>query len=201
LIAIAEDEGESPLVRANAVGYLRNYSSTRAVASLFAAVKSTEPVIRSTALSSLALSAGTGSGTPARSAFLGALDDPRRLVRLSGLASLVNAGGGPPGPDDEARLRRVSREYAAKARLYPDDAKIQGELGIVELLSGEFDRAADALLDSLGLDPDRPSTRFMLALARLGAGRVDEASALLRAVPPSDPYYVAALERLKTLSR
>jgi len=40
----------------------------------------------------------------------------------------------------------------------------------------------------------------MLALARLGQGRVDDASRLLRAVTPSDPYYVSAQERLKKLA-
>ena len=200
LIAIAEDAGETPLVRANALGYLRDYANPRAVATLLAAVNAKEPVIRSTALASLALAADTGSGGAARAAFLRALDDPRRLVRLSGLTSLIRAGGEPPGPDEIARIRTGSRELAVKAQLYPDDAKVQSEFGIVELLCGEFDRAADALFTSLGLDPDRPITRFMLALARLGQGRVDDASRLFRAVPPSDPYYVSAQERLKKLA-
>jgi predicted CXXCH cytochrome family protein len=200
LIAIAEDEGETPLVRANALGYLRDYANPRAVTTLLAAVNAKEPVIRSTALSSLALAADTGSGGPARAAFLRALDDPRRLVRLSGLTSFIKAGGEPPGPDEIARIRGGSREFAVKAQLYPDDAKVQSEFGIVELLCGEFDRAADALVTSLDLDPDRPITRFMLALARLGQGRVDDASRLFRAVPPSDPYYLSAQERLKKLA-
>ena len=49
-------------------------------------------------------------------------------------------------------------------------------------------RAADALQISVGLEPDRPSSRFLLALARLGQRRVDEARALLKQVPPADPY-------------
>jgi hypothetical protein len=54
---------------------------------------------------------------------------------------------------------------------------------------------------SLGLEPDRPSTTFLLALARLGQGRSEDARALLNAVPRSDPYYPAAQARLKTLPR
>jgi predicted CXXCH cytochrome family protein len=201
LIAIAEDERESPFVRANALGYLRDYANPRAVATLLAAANAREPVIRSTALSTLARAADSGSTSAARAAFLRALGDPLRLIRLSGLTSFISAGGEPPGPDEIVRLRHVSPEFAAKAQLYPDDAKMQSEFGIVELLCGEFDRAADALVISLDLDPERPTTRFMLALARLGQGRVDDASALLRAVPPSDPYYPSAQARLKTLPR
>ena len=57
----------------------------------------------------------------------------------------------------------------------------------------------DALQISMGLEPDQPSVRFLLALARLGQRRVDEARALLKQVPPADPYFKLAQERLKQL--
>jgi Flp pilus assembly protein TadD len=93
----------------------------------------------------------------------------------------------------------VSGEFAAKARLYQDDATVQGDLGVVHLLAGEFDLAANALVNSRWLEPNRPATTFLLALARLGQQRVDEARALLKHVPSSDPYYGTAQERLKKL--
>ena len=132
---------------------------------------------------------------------LAALDDPRRAVRLSALAALVNAAGGRFDSADEVRFRRVGDEFAAKAALYPDNARIQGELGLVRILSGNFDRAAEALTVTLGLEPDRPSATFLLALARLGQGRNEDARALLNAVPRTDPYYAAAQEQLRTLAR
>ena len=222
LIAIAGDESQGPLVRANAVGYLRNYGDARAVTALVAAAKAREPAIRSAAILSLKLSpdtvtasqrqrstdrshaagatdAGERTGGAARATILGALDDPRRSVRLSALVSLINVGGEPPGAEDEERFRRVSHEFAAKARLYEDNARIQGDLGVVHLLAGESDLAADALLNSFGLEPDRPSTRFLLALARIGQQRYEDARVLLRQVPPSDPYHATAQERLKKL--
>jgi thioredoxin-like negative regulator of GroEL len=84
--------------------------------------------------------------------------------------------------------------------LSPDNGRIQAELGVVRLLSGDVDGAADALVNSRALEPDRQTTTFLLAMARLGQHRVDDARALLAAVPPSDPYYKAAQERLKTLA-
>ena len=204
LIAIAKDDREGPLIRANAVGYLRNYTDARAVTAILAAAKAEQPAIRSTAILSLKLSPhavadGQRTGGAARATLLGALDDPHRAVRLSALVSLINVGGEPFSSEDEKRFRRVSQEFAAKARLYQDDSTAQFDLGIVHLLAGEFDLAANALVNSLDLEPKRPSTTFMLALARLGQQRVDKARALLKQVPSSDPYYGTARERLKKL--
>jgi tetratricopeptide (TPR) repeat protein len=205
LIAIAADDRQGPLIQANALGYLRNYAGDRAVAALLAAAKAEHPAIRSTAFLSLKLPpnavAGPRSGVATRSSLIGALDDPRRSVRLSALVSLINVGGEPLTGDDEKRFLRVSREFAAKARLYQDNATIQANLGAVHLLGGEFDLAAAALQNSAGLEPDRPSTTFLLALARLGQRRFEDARALLAQVPSSDPYYKTAQERLKQLGQ
>jgi predicted CXXCH cytochrome family protein len=203
LIAIAADDRQGPRIQANAVGYLRNYADQRAVAALIAAAAAAQPVIRATALLSLKLPpnapAGPRTGAAVRATLLGALDDPRRAVRLSSLVSLINVGGEPLGLDDAKRFRRVGREFAAKARLYEDNATVQGDLGVIALLSGEVDLAASALVNSVALEPERPSATFLLALARLGQQRLDEARTLLKRVPRSDPYYAAAQDRLKQL--
>jgi hypothetical protein len=136
----------------------------------------------------------------ARSAVLAALDDPQRTVRIAALVSLINLGGSPLGRVDEDRFRRVGREFARMERLYQDDAGFERDLGVVHLLGGELDLAADALQLSLGLEPSRPSARFLLAVTRLGQHRFDDARALLLQVPSSDPYYRSAQERLKTLN-
>jgi predicted CXXCH cytochrome family protein len=199
LIAMAEDTHEAPWARANAVGYLRGYTSAAASKALLAAAQSADPLVRSTALAGLPAAFTAANKESLRAALLAGLDDPRRAVRLSALAALVNAGAGRFDAGDESRFRRVSDEFAAKAALYPDNARIQNELGLVSVLGGNFDRAATALEVSLGLERDRPSTTFLLALARLGQGRNDDARALLNAVPRTDPYYAAAQERLKAL--
>jgi len=204
LIAIANDDREGPLSRANAVGYLRNYTDARAVTAILAAAKADHPAIRSAAILSLKLTPravenGARTGDAARATLLGALDDQRRGVRLSALASLINIGGEPFSAEDERRFRLVSDEFAARARLSPDNATVQGDLGVVHLLAGDVDLAANAFANSRQLEPNRPSITFLLALARLGQRRVDEARALLQQVPPSDPYYRIAQERLKAI--
>jgi tetratricopeptide (TPR) repeat protein len=136
----------------------------------------------------------------ARTALVAALDDPERSVRISALVSLANSARGQLDLEGEARFRRVSREFADAARLRQDDGSTQRDLGFLQLLVGEFDLAADALLNSQRLEPDRASTGYLLGLARLGQGRLNDAIALLKLVPRSDPSYSSAQERLKQLA-
>ena len=195
LIAIAADDTQGPLIQANAAGYLGSYPDPRAVAALLAAAKAGHPAIRAAAISSL----GRLDIAVSRATLVAALDDPRRAVRIPAFIALFNRGGGPFSPAEDVSVRRVSAEFAARARLDQDDADTQGDLGLAKLLLGEFDLAAEALQISIGLKPDRPSSKFLLALARLGQRRVDEARALLLQVAPSDSSYRAAQERLKQL--
>ena len=198
LIAIAADDTAGPLARANAVGYLRHYADVRAGVALLAAAKAEHPAIRGVAISSLGQR--TTVDDAARSAVLAALDDPQRAVRISALVSLINLAGSPLARADLERFRRVGREFARMERLYQDDAGFERDLGVVHLLGGDLDRAAEALQITLGLEPNRPSARFLLAVTRIGQRRYDDARTLLQQVPSSDPYYRSAQERLKTLA-
>ena len=195
LIAMAADPAEGPMIQANAVGYLANYPDQRAVASLLAAAKAEHPAIRATAVAGL----GRVEAAASRLALMSALDDPRRAVRIPALMSIISRGARPSTAEERIRLRRVGYEFAARADMHQDNASHQRDLGVVRMLTGELDLAAVALQNSLGLDPDGPSARFLLAVARLGQGRIDEARRLLGEVAPSDPSYDAAQDRLKQL--
>ena len=122
-----------------------------------------------------------------------------RAVRIAAIVSLINRGGASLLPGELARFKWVGREFATRARLHEDDASVQRDLGLIELLGGRFDIADKALQISYELAPDQASVKFLLALARLGQRRVDEARTLLKQVLPADPYYMAAQERLKQL--
>jgi len=200
LTAILADEHQGPLVQANAAGYLGRYSDPRAAKALLAAAKAPHPAIRSAAISSLGQQLTAETAEP-RKAILAALIDPQSAVRMAAIVSLINRRGEPLDPGDTARFRFVGTEFAARARLHQDDAVIQRDLGLVQLLSDRFDPAADALQISMGLEPDQPSVKFLLALARLGQRRVDEARTLLKQVPSTDPYFKLAQERLKQLEQ
>jgi predicted CXXCH cytochrome family protein len=199
LIAIARNEGAAPLVRANAVGYLSNYPDGRALAALLNAAGSDQPAIRSTALSGLG--SVKGAEVARRSTLLAALDDPSRAVRIAALTGLINLGGAPPDGVNAARFRRVSLEFAARAHLHEDDAAMQQDLGLVRMLAGDLDPAADALQIALDLDAGRPSLRFLLGMVRFGQRRLDEAATLFRQVAAADPSYAAAQAQLRKLQR
>jgi hypothetical protein len=199
LIAIAADGATAPLIRANAVGYLPNYREGRALAALLAAAKSDQPPIRSAALSGLGVVAGGDAAR--RATLLAALDDPQRAVRIASMMGLINLKGAPPEGADAERFRRVSLEFAARARLYEDDAAMQQDLGLLRMLAGDLDPAGDALQIALGLEADRPSLRFLLGMVRLGQRRLDEARTLFGEVAASDPSYAAAQAQLRRLSK
>jgi predicted CXXCH cytochrome family protein len=199
LLAIAEDQNAGPLIQANAIGYLSKYSDGRALSALVAAAKAAHPAIRSAALS--ALGVVTGDQALRRSTLVAALDDPVRAVRIAALAGLINQAAGPLEGDDRQRFRRVGLELAAVASQHEDDAAMQHDLGLVRMLTGDLETAANALQIAMRLEADRPSVRFLLGMVRLGQGRVDEALTLLRQVPRSDPYYAAAQAQLRKVPR
>ncbi len=200
LAALAADQNAAPLIRANAVGYLREYKDARATATLVAAARADHPAVRAAALAGLGVQA-SAPDPAVRSVLTSALDDERRSVRIAALVALVNARGPALSPQDQARFRRVAREFSTLAALYADDAGFDRDLGTVQLLNGDFNSAAEALQISLRLDPEGPSSRFLLALARLGQRRFDEARELLARVPPSDPSFSSAQRRLNALPK
>jgi len=101
---------------------------------------------------------------------------------------------------ESVTFRRVGEEFAAVAHEHEDDATSQRDLGLLHLLTGNFESADSALANSLALEPLRASTKYLLALAKLGRGQMNEARTLLRQVPQSDPSYKFAQDRLKQLS-
>jgi len=197
LLKMLSDDTQPPLVRANAAGYLAGYPGARSAAALRATAAAAHPALRAVALSTLGSLARESGEAPAT--FARALADPKRAVRLAALIALVNAAGGPLGQEDQSRFRLVTEELTGRARLHQEDAGIQRDFGVAKLLAGEFDAAAAALGISADLNPERPSTLFFLAMARLGQGRTAEAQTLFQRVPPADPYYAAARDRLKRL--
>jgi predicted CXXCH cytochrome family protein len=197
LTAIVDDDDYDPLTRANAIGYLGSYADPRAVAALLRGATAEHPAIRATAMVALG-QAGRGNQV-ARGAVVVGLADPRRAVRIGSLLALINRGGSDLTADEMKRFGGVGEEFAAWAHMNQQDADLQRIEGIVHLLGGEFNRAADALQIGLDLAPGSGSVRFFLALARIGQRRFGEARTLLDAIPRIDPYYEQAQEQLKKL--
>jgi hypothetical protein len=197
LVALANDDRQSPLIRANALGYLRNSADSRAAAALVRGAAASHPALRVTAVA--ALGEAARSDRAARTALFSALDDARRAVRITALLTLIDQGGAEISDLDLQRVRRVAGELSAWTRLHQDDAQLQRAQGIAYMLGGDFARAAEPLKLAFDLEPDAPSVRFFLGIARLGQKRIDEAAALLEQVPATDPFYAKAREQLKAL--
>jgi predicted CXXCH cytochrome family protein len=196
LAALARDTTAGPLTQANALGYLRTFDDARALAALRGGLEASHPAVRAIAAGGLGERARSSSEV--RTRLMRALDDPTRAVRMSAFISIINAGISVEGVDQQ-RFWRVSREFMARAGEHPhrDDSDSQRDLGMMHLLTGEFDLAGAALEASLGLGDS--ASLFPLALARIGQRRLDDAKALLRRIPPADRYYPAAVQRLKEL--
>ena len=72
---------------------------------------------------------------------------------------------------------------------------------MIHLLNGDLTSASTALENARTLEPGSSRPLFLLALVRLGQGRSADARALLLRVPPADPNYRAAREKLAALDR
>ncbi len=197
LVAVAGRRDESPLIRANAVGYLATRFATEdARAAVLEALRSEEPLLRAVA----ALNLG-GNGFPAeraRPALVAALRDPRRVVRASAAFSLVGSGVARLPDEDGERFETAKADYVARGRFHSDDADAQLDLGKFLLLAERFDEARETLELLRRLDATRPLD-YLLALSDVGLGRVGEARERLRRIRSGDPFADAARKLLERL--
>jgi predicted CXXCH cytochrome family protein len=196
LVAIASDDGEPPLVRANATGHLRRYREPAALEALARALADSSPVVRAVAaltVSDLPREVSTPSGLPA------GVRDPRRIVRVAAAFALLNKGVRELPGEDGRRYDQAKAEYVARAALLPDDATSQLNLGKFLFLDRQVARAAVAFEDALRLRADLAGGHYFLALARLAEGRPADARRHLAKVPPADPYAAPARRLLEKL--
>jgi tetratricopeptide (TPR) repeat protein len=74
----------------------------------------------------------------------------------------------------EGFLEHALQELTVARELDGEDAEIAYELGVAHALAGRFDRAADALADSVRLDPENGWVRVVFGLVLLEEGRPEE---------------------------
>ena len=199
LVALAADESEPPLIRANAVGYLGGFpSDPRAQTALLRAFGSKEPVIRSIAMPQI------GKLKPSRLEsvtpfLLRALDDEAATVRMGAAFSLMSLGIVSLEAEAGVKFDAAKRLYARRGAMSPDHAPTQLALGKFHLLNRDLVAAAAAFEASLKLDPDQADASYYRAVARLGEGRTDEARELLKTIGSDSAFYAAARALLKSL--
>jgi hypothetical protein len=201
LMALAANESEPPLVRANAVGYLGSYASDPRVGpALLRALGSKEPALRAVAAPQFA-HLSSSQADRWKPFLVQALGDERRTVRMGAAFSLLSLGVTRLEGEDGVKFDEAKKIYVARAATSPDHAPTQLELGKFQLLNRDLAAAAEAFETSLHLDPKQPDSTYYRAIARLGQGRPDEARDLLKKVDRDSPFYSASRALLEALSK
>ncbi|MGH9334269.1 MAG: ammonia-forming cytochrome c nitrite reductase subunit c552, partial [Vicinamibacteria bacterium] len=199
LVALAANETEPPLIRANAVGYLGGFPSDPRVApALLRAFGSKEPILRAIAIPQLA-HLGPSQAAKVKPFLVRALDDEVRTVRMGAAFSLLSLGIQSLEGEEGRKFDEAKKIYAARAATSPDHAPTQLGLGKFHVLNRDLPAAAAAFEASLHLDPSQKDSVYYRAVARLGQGRNDEAKALLRSIGNESSFYAAARALLETL--
>ena len=197
LLALVADSGEPPLLRANALGYLAQFSTDRRVFQMFRwALGESEPVLRTVA--ALRINPVQADRRAAVSELARALGDEAATVRLGAAVALTGLGIRSLSGKDGELLASARSLYDSRAKLNTDDAAQQFAAGRFFQLSGDDAKAAPAFEGSLKLNPDS-TTRYLLAAVIARLGRVEEARKLLEEIRLGDPQYQRAQALLKSL--
>jgi predicted CXXCH cytochrome family protein len=186
LIRIAADASRPPLIRANAIGYLRGYADDRALKAILLASADPATPVRLSGFLSLT---DQGRRPLVREALERGLIDPKRTIRMASALGLLNAGGGGDAPPHLVpALNAAFADHASRARFLNEMPAAQLDLGKLYFLAGRFRDAENSVRDALRLEPTIAGGPYFLGLATLGQGRVTEGTALLRKVHKNDPH-------------
>lgn len=199
LIAILEEPSQGTLVRANAAGYLGTFGDDpRAFLALSNALSDPDPLVRASGARGLSPAAST----PQKEAMelIPLLRDPVAIVRANAAVALVGLGLKKLDGEDGLRFEQAKQIYHDRARLDGDDAEQQLAAGKFYFLDGKYDRAAEAFRESMRIDPTMPA-QYYLAMSLAQQGDVQQASAILAAIPPRNPQYKVAQQLLTEIRK
>jgi HEAT repeat protein len=201
LVALAANESEPPLIRANAVGYLGQFpADPRVLPALLRAFGSKEPLIRAITMPQLGKLKleRLESVTPF---LVRALDDEADVVRMGAAFALMSLGVQSLEGEANVQFDAAKKLYADRAATSPDHAPTQLALGKFHVLNRDLASAAAAFDASLTLDPDQKDAVYYRAIVKLGEGRMDEARRLLQEVDEASVMHGAARALLATLPK
>lgn len=197
LLAILAERSEGPLVRANAVGHLSQFSADPTVfAALVDAMK--DPVDPVRAVATMLLNPGPADRDAAVKALTEALGDRAVTVRVSATASLVSLGVRELPGEDGRRFEAAKKLFRARAEVNSDDAGQEIGAGRFYYLTGDMDHAVAAFRASLRIDPDAPA-QYLLAAAYVQKGEIAKARDVLLTIPAGNPQYEKAQRLLKAI--
>jgi predicted CXXCH cytochrome family protein len=198
LLEVAADLSESPLIRANALGYLARYGGDARVFPLFEwALGDEHPMVR--AVAALRIPQSQEHRAAAVRALAPALNDKSAIVRLASVVSLVGLGVSNFKEPYAQPFEEAKKLYEARAAFNNDDAGQEMAAGRFYLLTGDPEKAAAALAASLKIDPLAPA-QYFLASAWAQQGKYEQAREMLRTIGTADPQYANAQTLLKAIA-
>ncbi len=195
---IAQDASAGPVVRANAVGYLAQFSNDpTAYDAVAKALSDSEPLVRGTA--ALAVSPRAAQRALIAPALATLLSDPMATVRMNAAIGLAAMDVARELPQEyRAAFGAAEQLYRRRAALNSDDAAQQFAAGKFFFLAGNFDAAVDAFRATLQLNPSMPA-RYDLGAALAQKGDTAAARPILESIPANSSQYAAAQRLLAAL--
>ena len=149
LSRLAEDNQQSPMVRATAVLLLRNYPCESTIPTLRKMLQDDNPLIRSEAVTALDF-LPPNDRVPF---LLPVLQDPVRLVRTLAARSLAPIPSGILSKEAGQQRDAAIREYEESQLLNADYPASHINLGNLYLERGEYDRAAASYKKAIEIEP------------------------------------------------
>lgn len=195
LAQILGDKSEGFIARANAAGYLAEFSvDPIAFAALKNALTDAEPVVR--VIAALGIRPGAADREDAITALRADLKDSTVTVRMAAAVTLVGLG---VRDLPDAQFQEAKKLFAARAELNSDDALQQLGAGRFYYLTGDFAKAEHSFVSTLKLDPAAVPAMYYLALTLAQEKKVDEARSVLKQIAPDAPQYRQAQQLLSEL--
>ncbi|HKV24971.1 MAG TPA: HEAT repeat domain-containing protein [Candidatus Acidoferrum sp.] len=198
LLEILADDSNGAFLRANAAGYLGNFSNDpSAYEALLKAFGDSNPLVRETAATAIRASAAQREELAGRLATL--LGDPIRSVRMNAGIAMVAMGVRPFPGEVGQQFEDAKKLYHERADLNSDDAQQQLAAGKFSFLSGDMQGAVAAFRATIKLDSSIPA-QYYLARSLAEEGEYDEARNVLDAISRDDPQYGAAQRLLAEIA-
>ena len=197
LLDILSRQSEGPLARTNALGHLARFNKDPRVFTAFQrSLTDSQTLVR--AVAALRIPAAADR-TAAIAGLVPLLGDAATTVRVAAAVTLVSQGIAQLPGDDGRRFEGAKQIFRARVQLNSDDAEQQLGAGKFYLLTGDPVSAVGALRSSLKLDPEVPA-RYFLAYGLAQQGKLEDARAILLAIPPGDAQYGNAQVLLKAIA-
>ena len=176
LVGLIENEEAPVIARATALTLLSRYVTAGSLPVIERSLGSSEPVIR---MAAVRASEAVGDSTRL-SLIYPLLHDPVRAVRFEAATRLASVPRELFSSPQQTALQNTLAEYRESLRFNADRAESHVNLAVLHVNSGDLDKAEEAYLKAIEIDPWFPGTYVNLADLYRMQGRDAEGERTLR---------------------